>query len=70
MSEEISGRTAVVTGASEATAHPDRRDEVGLNGWSEALRRELLPDVRVTVVEPGAVDTELTDLIRPSRQPL
>ena len=35
----------------------------GLNGWSEALRQELLPDVRVIVVEPGAVDTELTDHI-------
>ena len=31
----------------------------GLNGWSESLRQELLPDVRVTVVEPGAVATEL-----------
>jgi NADP-dependent 3-hydroxy acid dehydrogenase YdfG len=31
----------------------------GLNGWSESLRRELLPDVRVTVIEPGAVATEL-----------
>ncbi len=26
--------------------------------------------VRVIVVQPGAVDTELTDLIRPSKQPL
>jgi NADP-dependent 3-hydroxy acid dehydrogenase YdfG len=31
----------------------------GLNGWSESLRRELRPDVRVTVIEPGAVATEL-----------
>ena len=31
----------------------------GLNGWSESLRRELLPDVRVTLIEPGAVATEL-----------
>jgi NADP-dependent 3-hydroxy acid dehydrogenase YdfG len=31
----------------------------GLNGWSESLRQELLPDVRVTVIEPGAVATEL-----------
>jgi NADP-dependent 3-hydroxy acid dehydrogenase YdfG len=35
----------------------------GLNGWSEALRQELQPDVRVTVIEPGAVATELTDHI-------
>jgi NADP-dependent 3-hydroxy acid dehydrogenase YdfG len=30
-----------------------------LNGWSEALRQELQPDIRVIVVEPGAVATEL-----------
>lgn len=35
----------------------------GINGWSEALRQELLPDIRVIVVEPGAVSTELTDHI-------
>ena len=35
----------------------------GLNGWSEALRQELQPDVRVMVIEPGAVGTELTDHI-------
>jgi NADP-dependent 3-hydroxy acid dehydrogenase YdfG len=35
----------------------------GLNGWSEGLRQELQPDVRVTVIEPGAVATELTDHI-------
>src|SRR3954449_1292815 len=31
----------------------------GMNGWPESLRQELLPDVRVTVIEPGVVDTEL-----------
>jgi NADP-dependent 3-hydroxy acid dehydrogenase YdfG len=35
----------------------------GMNGWSEALRQELGPDVRVMVIEPGAVATELTDHI-------
>ena len=35
----------------------------GLNGWSESLRQELQPGVRVMVIEPGAVDTELTDHI-------
>src|SRR3954453_14965380 len=35
----------------------------GINGWSEALRVELQPDVRVTVIEPGAITTELTDHI-------
>ncbi len=35
----------------------------GMNGWSEGLRQELQPGVRVTVIEPGAVATELTDHI-------
>jgi len=35
----------------------------GMNGWSEALRVELQPDVRVTVIEPGAIATELSDHI-------
>jgi NADP-dependent 3-hydroxy acid dehydrogenase YdfG len=32
----------------------------GMNGWSESLRQQLQPDVRVIVIEPGAVATELT----------
>jgi NADP-dependent 3-hydroxy acid dehydrogenase YdfG len=35
----------------------------GLNGWSESLRQELQPDIRVMLIEPGAVATELTDHI-------
>ena len=35
----------------------------GIVGFSEGLRQELQPDVRVTVIEPGAVATELTDHI-------
>jgi short chain dehydrogenase len=35
----------------------------GMNGWSESLRQELQPEVRVIVIEPGAVLTELTDHI-------
>ncbi|MFL5825224.1 MAG: SDR family oxidoreductase [Thermoleophilaceae bacterium] len=35
----------------------------GMNGWSEALRQELQPEVRVMLIEPGAVATELTDHI-------
>jgi NADP-dependent 3-hydroxy acid dehydrogenase YdfG len=36
----------------------------GINGWSEALRQELLDaGVRVIVIEPGAVRTELADHI-------
>ena len=36
-----------------------RGDQVGINGWSEALRVELQPDIRVIVIEPGATATEL-----------
>jgi NADP-dependent 3-hydroxy acid dehydrogenase YdfG len=35
----------------------------GINGWSESLRQELLPGVRVTLVEPGVVATELPNHI-------
>ncbi|WP_374947944.1 SDR family oxidoreductase [Agreia sp.] len=35
----------------------------GINGWSESLRQELLPDIRVTLIEPGVVATELPDHI-------
>ena len=31
----------------------------GLNGWSESLRQEVMPAVRVTLIEPGVVATEL-----------
>jgi NADP-dependent 3-hydroxy acid dehydrogenase YdfG len=33
----------------------------GVNGFSEALRREAGEELRVTVVEPGLVDTDLSD---------
>jgi NADP-dependent 3-hydroxy acid dehydrogenase YdfG len=39
----------------------------GINGWSESLRQELLPDVRVTLVEPGVVATELPNHHHPRR---
>ena len=35
----------------------------GINGWSESLRQELLPDIRVTLIEPGIVATELPNHI-------
>ena len=53
----VAGRTARAGNAAYAAT------KWGMNGWSEALRQELQPDVRVTVVEPGAVATELTDHI-------
>ncbi len=49
----VAGRTARAGNAVYAAT------KWGTNGWSESLRQELLPDVRVTVIEPGVVDTEL-----------
>lgn len=53
----IAGRTARAGNAVYAATR------WGINGWSEGLRQELQPDIRVTVIEPGAVATELTDHI-------
>lgn len=53
----VAGRTARAGNAVYAAT------KWGMNGWSEALRQELYPDVRVMVIEPGAVATELTDHI-------
>jgi NADP-dependent 3-hydroxy acid dehydrogenase YdfG len=53
----VAGRTARAGNAAYAAT------KWGMNGWSEALRQELRPDIRVTVIEPGAVATELTDHI-------
>ena len=52
----VAGRTARPGNAVYAT-------KWGLSGWSESLRQELQPGVRVMVIEPGAVATELTDHI-------
>ena len=53
----VAGRTARAGNAAYAAT------KWGINGWSEALRQELQPDIRVTLIEPGAVATELTDHI-------
>ena len=53
----VAGRTARIGNAAYAAT------KWGINGWSEGLRQELQPDVRVIVVEPGAVATELTEHI-------
>ena len=53
----VAGRTARPTNAVYAAT------KWGMGGWSEALRQELQPDVRVTLIEPGAVATELTSHI-------
>lgn len=49
----VAGRTARATNGVYAAT------KWGINGWSESLRQELLPDVRVTLIEPGVVDTPL-----------
>jgi NADP-dependent 3-hydroxy acid dehydrogenase YdfG len=51
----VAGRTARAGNAAYAAT------KRGMNGWSEALRQELQPDTRVTVIAPGAVATELTN---------
>ena len=53
----VAGRTARAGNAGYAAT------KWGVNGWSEALRQELQPGIRVIVIEPGAVATELTDHI-------
>ncbi len=53
----VAGRTARPGNAAYAAT------KWGINGWSESLRQELQPDVRVIVIEPGAVATELVDHI-------
>jgi NADP-dependent 3-hydroxy acid dehydrogenase YdfG len=49
----VAGRTARAGNAVYAAT------KWGINGWSESLRQQLLPDVRVTLIEPGVVATEL-----------
>jgi NADP-dependent 3-hydroxy acid dehydrogenase YdfG len=53
----VAGRTARPTNAVYAAT------KWGINGWSESLRQELQPQIRVTIIEPGAVATELTSHI-------
>lgn len=53
----VAGRTARPTNGVYAAT------KWGINGWSESLRQELQPEIRVTLIEPGAVATELTSHI-------
>ena len=53
----VAGRTARAGNAVYAAT------KWGLGGWSEGLRMELQPGIRVMLIEPGAVATELTDHI-------
>ena len=56
----VAGRTARTARAGSAVYAATK---TGLGGWSEVLRQELQPGVRVMVIEPGAVATELPDHI-------
>ncbi|HXD59491.1 MAG TPA: SDR family oxidoreductase, partial [Thermoleophilaceae bacterium] len=49
----VAGRTARPRNAVYAAT------KWGIVGWSEGLRQELQPNVRVMVIEPGAVESEL-----------
>jgi len=49
----VAGRTARPGNAAYAAT------KWGIGGWSEALRQELQPQIRVMLIEPGAVATEL-----------
>jgi NADP-dependent 3-hydroxy acid dehydrogenase YdfG len=59
MSRQLDGTAALVTGAYNATKH-------GVGAFSESPRQEVTErHVRVSLVEPGAVDTELASHNRP-----
>lgn len=57
----VAGRKAY-TGSSAYNA-----TKFGVNGFTEALRQEVTGDsrIRTTLIEPGAVDTELANHIPP-----
>ena len=68
MREQGSGHIVNISSVSGRSAGPLQSgynaSKWGVNGFSEALRREAHKDgVRVTVIEPGVVATELTDHI-------
>jgi NADP-dependent 3-hydroxy acid dehydrogenase YdfG len=62
VSSALSGKVALITGASSGIGYAATK--FGVVGFSESLRREVYADkVRVTVIEPGLVRTELGDHI-------
>lgn len=68
MREQGSGHIVNISSVSGRSAGPLQSgynaSKWGVNGFSEALRREAHGDgIRVTVIEPGVVATELTDHI-------
>jgi len=68
MRRQQSGHIVNVSSVSGRFAGPNQAgynaSKWGLNGFSEALRREVHGDgIKVTLIEPGVVATELTDHI-------
>ena len=65
MTGRLDGTTAIVTGASSGIGEATARalaTKHAVGAFSEALRQELADQhVRVGLVEPGLVDTELTN---------
>jgi NADP-dependent 3-hydroxy acid dehydrogenase YdfG len=66
MSEQASGHIVNVSSVAGRQARAGsavyNATKFGVGAFSEALRQEVLyANIRVTVVEPGAVKTELTD---------
>jgi NADP-dependent 3-hydroxy acid dehydrogenase YdfG len=58
----VLGRLAFPTGAVYTAT------KWAVNGFSETLRRELVADkIRVTMIEPGAVQTELVEHVAPGK---
>jgi len=68
MRQQKSGHIVNVSSVSGRFAGPTQggynASKWGVNGFSEALRREVHQDgIKVTLIEPGIVATELTDHI-------
>lgn len=70
MRRQGSGHVVTVSSVAGRVARPGSGvyalTKAGVGAFSESLRQEMAPHgIRVTVVEPGAVETELTDHLRP-----
>ena len=69
MREQESGHVVNVSSVAgrqaSATASGYNATKFGVNGFTEALRQEVTDNsrIRTTLIEPGAVDTELPDHI-------
>lgn len=70
MAQRLDGTVALVTGASSGIGVYNLT-KFGIGAFSESLRQEVTArHVRVALVEPGSVKTELRDHLRPEIQEL